>query len=405
MIRGSLLLELEEGEGKRVLPAPDAPAVFYRPSHDFARRIMGGRIVSAVGNDYLSGKSLAALKDLLLGLQLPVPGRRGDPGDWRKRHLYPFPADFVHYDALERRGKIKIEGDSYRGGGGLAHRMLRSDPNGARLNETREGFRVLFEDSDSPLGVLARALHALDEALEQSRVPWEDKTESAAQVIPSPWIEQLRDGAWRIVTRDDIPGSRRIDALMVWVPYCILRHQQSLAMSRLGGTDAKLVASTFDCLPKNSPLRDRARHDFNSSWNAIRTALLARARQIGDDELANGPPAWMDSPRTFFAATAYAIGACNAPTGVRWFALTPVLIEAVVLAKVDRSMPFGRFCYEILYENLGMVIDQAAAQAEGIIDIDQSTFDANGESLSEVMADLGLLERYSDTTRMVGVGR
>ena len=395
ILRGSLLLEVEEGGDSRVLPDPEAAAVFMRPTHDFARRIMGGRFEDGEDSEHLSDESLAALKDLLLGLQLPVPGRKGEPGDWRKRHLYPFPPDFIHYDALERRNKIKIEGDSYRGGGGLAHRIIRTDPDIERLETTRAGVRRLLGDSKSPLGALARALP-------ESREPWQDKTESLAQAIPSPWLEELRDGVCRIVHRDGLPASKRIDALMVWVPYCIFRHQQSLALARMENSDALLVVSIIDCLPNNSPLRDRARQDFNSSWNSVKQALKGEARAQGDHELADGPSAWMDSPKAFFAATAYAVGACNAPSGIRWFTTTPRLVEAIVLAKVDSPMTFDRFCHDLLYGKLGMVIDGRSAQSEGIIDIDQSTFDANAESLSEVLSELGVLERYSDTTRMVG---
>src|SRR5690606_2754652 len=124
---------------------------------------------------------------------------------WRQWHLYPYPPDFIHYDALQRKGQINIERDSYRGGGGLTHRILREDDDVERLSETREHFRRLLDDSQSPLGALARALAELDEAKHGRTERWKDSSEESMVVRPSPWTEHLRDGTHRILVREGIP--------------------------------------------------------------------------------------------------------------------------------------------------------------------------------------------------------
>jgi hypothetical protein len=236
ILRGSLLLERREDDRARLLPSKDADAVFLRPSHDFARRIMSDGFREKERprlREHVSEESCAALRSLLLGVQAPVPGRRSDPPDWRKWHLYPYPPDFIHYDALHRHGKINIERDSYRGGGGLAHRILREDPDSERLGGVREGLRALLSDSEGPLGTLARALGELDEAREQADRPFTDEVEKKSSVLESPWVNILRDGTLNILTCG-LPASKRIETLMHWVPFCILRHQLALAHARLG---------------------------------------------------------------------------------------------------------------------------------------------------------------------------
>jgi hypothetical protein len=399
MLRGSILAKAG-GHDIQVLPPSESLTKFYRPAHDLARRIIGGRIEGGEEGQLLDQDTVTALRELLSGLQLPVPGRRGEPGDWRRRHLYPFPADLVHYDALERRGKVKIEGNNYRGGGGLAHRILRTDPDETRLAETRTSLKSLFADSQSPLGSLARALHSLDETKEQADSPWEDQLECDYGVHRSPWIEHLRRGVHLISSRG-LPESKAIDALMSWVPFCIVRHQQSLAFAEIEDAESRLVQIVIDCLPDNGPLRHRARADFNSSWHAVKRALeLRKETVIERGEESSSAKTSFDNAKSFFAATCFAIGLANAPSGIRWFSISPGLLEAIVLATVPTPVTFVRFC-EILHQDLGMIFDDRSAQQEQIMAVDQSTFKENSGALSEVLHELGLLERFSDTTSMV----
>jgi len=399
MLRGSILAQ-EDDHDVQVLPPSDSLTKFYRPAHDVARRIIGGRIEGGEEGLLLDQDTVTALRGLLYGLQLPVPGRRGEPGDWRLRHLYPFPADLVHYDALERYGKVKIEGNQYRGGGGLAHRILRTDPDETRLAETRTALTLLFADSQSPLGSLARALHSLDESRDEAHTLWADKLEVGYAVHPSPWVEHLRRGV-HLISGRGLPESKAIEALMSWVPFCIARHQQSLAFAELEEAESRLVPIVIDCLPYNGPLRHRARADFNSSWHAVRRALDSRTETvISRGEESSSTKTSMDNAKSFFAATCFAIGLANAPSGIRWFSVSPGLLEAIVLATVPEPMTFVRFC-ETLHRDLGMIFDHRSAQKEQITAVDQSTFKENSEALSEVLHELGLLERFSDTTSMV----
>lgn len=406
ILRGSWLLEQQSADAViRVLPPVTQRATFLRPTHDFARRLMSGwfdRESKTSSERHLQKDAAETLRALLIGLHAPVPGRRSEPADWRKWHLYPYPPDFIHYDALRRGSRISIERDSYRGGGGLAHRILREDRDDSRLAETREAFRQLLTDSKSPLAALARALHEKDNARGDALRAWEDTVEWESVVLYSPWVEQLREGVHRIVTRPKIPDFKRIEALMYWVPYCLVRHQQSLAYNRLTGNSGMRM-TVFDCQSENNPIRERARRDFIESSQAVPEALKLEAEDQGRYELLEGGQGWLTSPRTFFTTTAFAVGAANAPSGIRWFTLKPELAEAIVLAKVETPVPFEKFCTTVLFDALGMVVDRQSAQRSGIFYIDQSTFERNSEALAETLHDMGLLERYSDMTRMVGV--
>ncbi len=417
ILRGSLLLE-GKGELDVFLAQNDEPATYLRPTHDFARRLVAGTYEGqrkAEREEFVDDDAAGSLRALLDGLRLPIPGSRGASKDWRKWHFYPYPGDFIHYDALERklpsldekgkpRYKINVERDSYRGGGGLAHKILRSDPNAERLFRTRQGFRDLLKNGNSPLSSLAQALSALDEA--QPEKPTKDPTEGSSKVLPSPWLEQIRDGVARIVTRKDIPDSKRLETLMHWVPFCVARHQQSRAYVTIESDDwlERPVPVVFDCQHKNTPVRDRAREDLRKSTNAVYKALEVGAQNsAAGQDLLTGPQNWRTGPRTFFSSTCFAVGALNASTGIRWFTIKPELLESIVIAKVDNQMSLQDFRRKTMLGELGMVVGMDGARDVQITDIDQSTFKNNAIELGEMLNDLGLLERYSDTNEMVGI--
>lgn len=415
ILRGSVMLEETEGGSTiRVLPPSDQRAEFLRPTQDFARRLMAGWFEEN-GKDerdrYIKGPDATeTLRELLIGLHAPVPGRRKAPSKWRKWHLYPFPPDFAHYDALQRRSKISIERDSYRGGGGLAHKILRQDTNIERLDQTRRAIKVLMSDSRSPLGELARALGALEDATWGRTESWVDETEDQSNVLDSPWVELLREGTHRILTRQDVPDFKRVEVLMHWVPFCILRHQQSLAFAALDaeGDHTRPHPTVFDCQHRNNPIRERAREDFRRSMAAVVQSLRKTVEwddELDEDiktELLEGSARWSEGPRAFFTTTAFSIGACNAPSGSRWFTMAPELLETIVLTMVDRPMRFDAFCRDVLYERLGIVVGKHGARSQRIIEINNSNFDRNEKTLADSLDDLGLLQRYSDMTQMVG---
>lgn len=430
ILRGSVLLErrehlehLEHGEHgeaqdssapARVLPPPDQDLLYLRPTHDFARRLMAGHFEDTpppASQAWLHGRTERVLRSMLVGLHAPVPGRRGAPSKWRKWHLYPYPPDFIHYDALTRKSKISVERDSFRGGGGLAHRILRTDDKLERLVENRQRTRRLLADSPSALGELARALANHDEAKPEASAV--DKVEAESCVLDSPWVETLRAGVHRLLGREDITDSKRIEAFMHWIPYCIARHQQYLAYVVLDpegrerpAINSRARASVVDCQAAQGPVRDLARSHLTESLNAVYRALERRARDTHPDEaedLLRGSQNWRLGPRTFFATTCFAVGAVNSATGLRHFSLGAELLEAIVLATVDGQQPFDEFCTEVLQDRLLTVVDHRSAQRVGYYDVDQTRFQQNGEALAQSLLELGLLERYSDMTRMVGV--
>ena len=148
-----------------------------RRSHDFARRWMNGfeedirrtddNYVRDTDSSHVKGKdSERVLRSLLESLQVPMPFSRKKPG-WFGQHLYPYVGELVHYDAVRAKKGVKtptLEQYFYRGGGGLAHFILRSDPDQERLSLTRNGLSELVADSDGPLGLLAKACSANDHA-------------------------------------------------------------------------------------------------------------------------------------------------------------------------------------------------------------------------------------------------
>jgi len=120
----------------------------------------------------------------------------------------------------------------------------------------------------------------------------------------------------------------------------------------------------------------------------------------------SGPQSWRLSPRTFVTTSLGTVGALNAHTGNRWFTLQPNLLEAIVLATVDGQIPFESFCREVLGGTFRMVVDGHTADCEGLTDrVDRASFDRNAEAFAVRLRDLGLLQEYSDATRMVGVRR
>src|SRR5690606_37918090 len=101
-------------------------------------------------------------------------------------HFFPYVGDLIHYDAVSRgrSNRVAIERNNFRGGGALAHRILRQDPDLARLDGTRRGFEALVPASESALGRVAAALARFDEATDESG--FVDETEADVIVYESP---------------------------------------------------------------------------------------------------------------------------------------------------------------------------------------------------------------------------
>jgi hypothetical protein len=218
--------------------------------------------------------------------------------------------------------------------------------------------------------------------------------------VESPWIDLLRDGVRRIVSRERLPRAKRAEALMHWVPYAIARYEMDVSF-RTCKLDVLAVPVDFGA--GASPLRRRSREVHDRCRAVIVDALETRAEEVAPAILGPGKSrSWRDSARQFFSGTLSAVGALNATTGKRHFVLGDQLLEAVVLAQVDAELPIRTFCKEILHGQLGLVVDQASAQAcPDLVRLNSSDMDRNAKRLEERLETLGLLVRYSDATSLV----
>lgn len=416
ILRGELLLELRESRQDRVLPET-GPATYLRPSHDHARRLL------VADDDVVPGVfdkagTREAVRALLRGIEVPVPGRRRTPDKWQLRHFYPYPPEAIHYDAVERgpKRKVSVERYLFRGAGGLAHKILRSDPDRGRLEETRIRFRELLADSGSAVGLLLNALAAHDDVSAFPRVGgeevvpvFEDKVEEkslinrgdGALASPTRWMTFLCEGVSRILRRPELSAFDRIDGLMHWVPWCVAMHQLAMARRCIGVDEAAPLV--FDAGHAKSPVRSLARRHLGDSTAAIKESLHRGAVEAHAPELVRGSAGWWTGPRTFFTTTMYAVGALNANTGHRHFELRPQLLQTIVHALVDEPTALSRFCREVLGEKLRMICDEDSAAVGGDIELDGRHLQTNREHLAERLDEVGLLRSFSDSTLMVGV--
>ncbi|GEL99876.1 hypothetical protein [Cellulomonas terrae] len=407
--RGVMLLDPNQ------LLAPTSGHVTYvRASHDLARRIAVGEelqqevLASAVQGD----AAYETLSALLSSLLVEVPGRRRTPR-WFSSHFYPFVGELVHYDAVQRRGAPAIERYVFRDGGGWAYHVLRSDPDGVRRTEARDGLAVLVGDSGTPLGRVAAALQSHD-AARPTEFTDLSESESEPRDADSPWPELLRRGVHSIVSRTQVPRAKRTESLMHWVPYCLARHQLHLARRALGEPDAMIL---LDATHDANPLRRRSQESLDKfRWN-IAKALTERAAQHqqaaserGDVDQAERwakfaqPNANITkSPRAFFSETLAAVGALNSTSGRRHFTFKPPMLEALVAALLapGEEVEFYRFCQR-LHTELGLVVDDRTARSAGLTtDIDAGVFALNAEAFKLRLASAGLLTHYSDATSII----
>ncbi|MDA7494670.1 hypothetical protein N8467_01230 [bacterium] len=359
--------------------------------------------------------ALEVLAALCRGVRVPVPGQRVRP-PWQGEHFQPFVGELIHFDAVFRKARkndtgtllvggqatrISVERYYYRGAGGLAHAILRSDDNTDRLKKTRAGLKRLVSDSETPLGDLFSALaskdkcqaesNELEEAPEHDAVKWHN--------TGSPWVNILRDGTRRIVERD-LPRAKIAEALLHWIPYAIARYQVDVAFTHMKETTP---AIPVDLGSSPSPLRRRSREVHDRC-----RAIIAKAV---DDYAENKDPSLLkmrglkssrEHARGFFSATMSAVGALNATTGKRHFVFADELLEAIILSQIDEETPFERFCEEILHDRLGLVVDKASAsKCDDLKRLNQSDMGVNAGLLARKLETLGMLVRYSDATRMV----
>jgi hypothetical protein len=403
--------------GYGVLPRSSEmdPLRYARRSHDYARRIMGGREEELTPGDREhfgdDPVTRATLQALLAGLRVPIPFRRKLPM-WGGQHLYPYIGELIHHDAVSRRGSPKLERYAYRGAGLLVHEILRTDPNADRLEAVRSGLTELVDVSQSSLGRLASALSEHD-AAPGGYAEWTDELaqETTADArYETKWFNVLRDGVHNILTRDTV-RAKKVEQLMHWIPYCIARHQLELARIALKASTRPIPVD----VAAESQVRRISRRTFDRDRFMVSEVLRVSAEQAAakaeDDDrrtafqaLLDGSQTWRKGPATFYAATMATVGALNHVSGRRHYTLALPMLEALVAAllRPNARVEFETFCQEHLYERLGLVVDQQSASASQLTHhIDAADFEPNAHGLAEQLSALGMLTEYSDATRLV----
>lgn len=426
ILRGEVLLEqLEETFGAapdRVLPVA-GEVLYLRTGHDHARRLLvaDDDVVPGV---FADAETREAIKSLLRGLEAPVPGRRRAPDKWQLRHFFPYPAEAIHYDAVESRNRINIERYQFRGAGGLAHKILRTDPDTLRLAEVRSRFRDLLGDSGNSVGKLLSSLAkhdkvrsaaslALSSAEEVTAAAFRDEVEERSlqdfqqdandttRDMTTHWMRLLRSGVHRILHRSDLSDFDRVDDLMHWIPWCIAQHQLAMARRSIGVDENAPIV--FDAGHRASPVRSMARKHLGDATAVIKESLLTTARKMGASDLCRGSSSWWTGPRTFYTTTMFAVGALNAHTGHRHFELRPQFLQAAVHALVGDPLSFEQFTGEVMGEQLRIICDRESALNFASVELDGRQLQTNGEDLAGRLDEVGLLTAFSDSTRMVGV--
>lgn len=401
----------QHGSLGEVLPRlnGDVPITYALRSHDFARRWMAAENLAEEEYAYVRGDDAeATLRTLLVSLRVPIPHRHKLP-PWGYQHLYPYVGELIHYDALQKYGRTLMERNTYRGGGGLAHKILRTDPDDHRLDQNRAGLGELVGEDGGPLGRLLNAMGAHDLASRDDE--FTDQTETEAVVHGgSRWIEQLREGVRNVTARQSTPRAKQVELLMHWVPYCIARHQIDRATEILG-LPAMSIPVSVD--PDASAVRQAGRRQLDAARSAVNSSVLQLARARAEDSTDPGADhyralleggTWKDAPLQFLTGTLATVGALNAHTGRRHFTVSLPLLEAFVHAtlKPDRHITFEGFCEEVLYDELGLIVDpDSGARVRMTDDIDHGELARNSEFLADELKGLGLLEEFSDATRMV----
>lgn len=97
------------------------------------------------------------------------------------------------------------------------------------------------------------------------------------------------------------------------------------------------------------------------------------------------------------------IGGLNAPAGAQHLTLGLPLLEAVVAATLrSPEVELTWFCEEVLGQQLRLVVDARTAGSRSMLEFaNASDFEANSERFASRLRSLGLLQEFSDRTRMV----
>lgn len=405
---GLELLNMVYGLKDEILPGKDKKEIKINlSSHDFARRLVwdSNFAVHPVRKQVFvdNGEAEEALKHLLECLQLEIPGSTLTP-KWTRAHFFPYTKSLIHWDARSRDirtpNKINIERQYLRGGGALAYKVLRLDPNQVRLNDIRVGFSLLYGKEVTALDRLTSVLseHGFKVKQEERST---DRIEFESFSKNDELEETYRDGVRRILGHTDLPSVSRIRTLMNWTGFWLILVEMERAAKSLDRPTPYILC---DCCDGNHPqLRRGAQRCLKQILglieNAVEKYVATQSKEVKkNDQL---------KIRGFFWATASTIKLLNAWKGRKHFTLGLDILETLVLAGCDKGkeIPFDRFLSEWLYEKCRIVIGRSAAEKSNLLtSLDSSIFEDNENELSNQMSAAGLLTQYSDATRMVSAG-
>ncbi|ODS57406.1 MAG: hypothetical protein ABS40_04090 [Agrobacterium sp. SCN 61-19] len=379
------------GADDELLPSGEQVRLTRR-SHDFGRRLVwdGSFKDDRRRHEVLLDDPDAeeTLRELLRCLQLEIPNGTTEP-KWSRAHFFPYTPSLIHWDARERHSQVRLERLYLRGGGALAFRVLRTDPDKARLERVRQGFRELYSaTAESPLELLAAFLSAQSRNDEQ---PVIDEIERDTRSNLDDFEDVYRDGIINILEQHDATSVAKIRAVMGWTGFWLVLMQNRRARQSIGLEPGPIIC---DCGAGSPQLR-------RVSQRCLQEVLGNILAAVGT-EIAS---AQRNKIRSFFWATASANGFLNSWRGRKHFTFSVDALEMIVLATIPSrgEIPFERFVSEILHERLGIVVGRTAAEESGLVNsIDASIFEENEAQLALQMIAAGLVTQYSDATRMVG---
>ena len=209
------------GSGDTLLPTSET-VFLKRRAFDFPRKLVwDDSFVThpARREVLLDDDTEFALKHLLECLQLEIPSATKRPG-WERAHFFPYTRSLIHFDARRSRGtketdhKVGIERRYLRGGGALAYKILRMDPDSERRQECIRGFENLFKGTkNSPLDRLAETMGSCSKGDEEAS---KDTIEERCRVFNDELDDLYRDGAVRILGHVDLSSVTRVKALVNW---------------------------------------------------------------------------------------------------------------------------------------------------------------------------------------------
>ena len=387
---------------------PDSETIHIkRRTHDFARKLVWSEEIFAahpLKDEVLYDDfSAEALRRLLECLQLDIPSSNKRPS-WERAHFFPYTRSLIHWDARERRNKnalskkILIERRYLRGGGALAFRVLRSDPDKERLERIRGGFQNLYAATDSSaLEQLASVLVSKGYSDPEDR---SDEMESLSKEFNDDLDEIYREGMDHILGHTDLASVVRTRSLIRWTAFWLVLAQHVRASRRTGEENSFLIT---DCAASYPQLRRASQRCLKEKQALIDEALIKAADDL-DGDLSDRQRIGV---RSFFWASAATVGLLNAWRGRRHFTLGIEMIETLVMASTSprSEITFENFLHEHLFKSYRLIVGRTSAeQADLLTSIDASVFEDNENHLARQMAAAGFLTEYSDATRMVGIG-